>query len=96
MKGGNSLCDKDKFPNLSDKSVLDKYVVSTVFNLFTTMSLKTFSVSWKHPLSHFQNPVLNPENSTQFFENYIEKILANNKFKCGTHYFMNFKTKNYI
>ena len=46
---------------------MNKYVRSTVFILFTTMLLKTFSVSWKHSLTHFQNLDLNQENRIQFF-----------------------------
>ena len=37
--------DKDKLISLKDKKSFDKYVGSIIFNLFTTILLKIFSIS---------------------------------------------------
>ena len=72
---------------------MGRYVGSNFFNLFTIMSLKIFFISWKHPLSCFQNLVLNKEIRNNFLKTIFKEHQLNNRFKCGTHHFLVSKTK---
>ena len=65
---------------------------------FTIDTLKTFSVSYKHALSSFQNSCSKQgKYDTIFLKLYLENIhQPNNRFKRETHHFIICKTKNYI
>ena len=68
-----------------------------MFNLFTTMSIKIFFVSWKHSLSRFQNSIFKlGKLDTVFWKLYLENISQTINSNVWPTILWIEKQKNYI